>query len=345
MGHEGAGFREHVHVTADPPDLGDPIVGSADLAETCLQKSVSDLQKSELFPVPTGASPEFKPPNVVLEHDGSPLYIRMSMRSDNKYRNEVYHGHVVYHRTPNAKHDAAVRSSDKPIAIMLIGDHGARLLDLVLFVSVTDDDSAYVLRRVGRSSEQALGAYKERALRSGERASPAMANLFSRWTEYRGVTYRSRLESQHAQLYDALGLEHAYEVLTCNLHRNEQKYTYTPDFWLPQLGVMIEVKPAPPSDEELEKAEAFVRTTRVPCCVLYGTMHAPYRVKRSREGELKTMGLMGTMYHWGNGQVRTKREVTFMVDDGAVVLDQRGSLEDVRCYHAAITKAYGGVCR
>lgn len=61
-------------------------------------------------------------------------------------------------------------------------------------------------------------------------------------TMYRGVTFRSRLEARWAVFYDALGIGWHYE------HEGYQLPSgwYLPDFWLPDLGCHVEIKPPDP---------------------------------------------------------------------------------------------------
>lgn len=59
-------------------------------------------------------------------------------------------------------------------------------------------------------------------------------------TQYKGYRFRSRLEARWAVFMDALGLRWEYEVEGYDL--GEQGY-YLPDFWLPELELLLEIKP------------------------------------------------------------------------------------------------------
>lgn len=59
-------------------------------------------------------------------------------------------------------------------------------------------------------------------------------------TEFKGILFRSRLEARWAILFDSLNLKWVYEP-ECFLLSNSQKYT--PDFYLSDLDLYIEVKP------------------------------------------------------------------------------------------------------
>lgn len=73
-------------------------------------------------------------------------------------------------------------------------------------------------------------------------------------TVYRGYRFRSRLEARWAVFFDALGVEWFYE------HEDfpTDAGRYLPDFWLPGLGTIVEVKPYAPSERELRKAQWIV---------------------------------------------------------------------------------------
>jgi hypothetical protein len=59
-------------------------------------------------------------------------------------------------------------------------------------------------------------------------------------TEYNGILFRSRLEARWAIFFDAFNLDWVYEP-ECFILSNNQKYT--PDFYLPNLKLYIEIKP------------------------------------------------------------------------------------------------------
>ena len=59
-------------------------------------------------------------------------------------------------------------------------------------------------------------------------------------TEYNGILFRSRLEARWAILFDALNLKYVYEP-ECFILSNNQKYT--PDFYIENKDLYIEVKP------------------------------------------------------------------------------------------------------
>ena len=65
-------------------------------------------------------------------------------------------------------------------------------------------------------------------------------------TAYGGVTFRSRLEARWAVFFDSLGLAWQYEP---EGYETPDGW-YLPDFWLPGIRHLLEVKPRAPSEHE-----------------------------------------------------------------------------------------------
>jgi len=61
-------------------------------------------------------------------------------------------------------------------------------------------------------------------------------------TRYKGVTFRSNLESQWAEYFDSMDIIWKYESHTFRL-KSINDTVYTPDFYLPAVGMFVEVKP------------------------------------------------------------------------------------------------------
>lgn len=104
-------------------------------------------------------------------------------------------------------------------------------------------------------------------------------------TEYKGYRFRSRLEARWAVFFDALGIPWEYEKEGYDL--GEAGY-YLPDFWLPEQGIWIEIKPATYSESgEIEwpdssKQRALEEATGIQVVTLCGTpglaeLYEPYR--------------------------------------------------------------------
>lgn len=94
------------------------------------------------------------------------------------------------------------------------------------------------------------------------------------WKETRlgEITYRSKLEAQTACFMANCGIRFSYECISLHLSNST---TYTPDFWLPEQKLFIEIKPAYPHLEELAKCEA-VAASGFDIVLLYGRVGPPF---------------------------------------------------------------------
>ncbi len=85
---------------------------------------------------------------------------------------------------------------------------------------------------------------------------------------YRGCEMRSRLEGRWAVFLDTLGVPWEYEK---EGYRLAGAGWYVPDFWLPELGCWLEVKPSLPTANELRKARSLMLLTGYPVIVTEGS--------------------------------------------------------------------------
>lgn len=79
-------------------------------------------------------------------------------------------------------------------------------------------------------------------------------------TDYAGTTFRSRLEADWAATLNAYRIAWAYEPETITLPSGT---VYIPDFWLPELGIWIEVKG--PGIPRVEKTVELAETRACRC--------------------------------------------------------------------------------
>lgn len=100
-------------------------------------------------------------------------------------------------------------------------------------------------------------------------------------TRYGGCEFRSRLEARWAVFFGALAIEWRYEAEGFVLAPFGE--WYLPDFYLPDLGYWIEVKPGLPDEAALRKAYLFnyglardSATSQQRAFVLYGDIPWPY---------------------------------------------------------------------
>ncbi len=73
-------------------------------------------------------------------------------------------------------------------------------------------------------------------------------------THYDGHHFRSRLEARWAVFFNAMGIDYRYEYQG---YDTKHGY-YLPDFWIPSLGLLIEVKPESIEDDERKKYEEML---------------------------------------------------------------------------------------
>lgn len=86
-------------------------------------------------------------------------------------------------------------------------------------------------------------------------------------TRYKGYAFRSRLEARWAVFFDHLGIRWDYEPEGYELGNGLR---YLPDFWLPDAGFWVEVKPGPPDDAAREKAWRLVLHSGHPLFMTHG---------------------------------------------------------------------------
>ncbi len=86
-------------------------------------------------------------------------------------------------------------------------------------------------------------------------------------THYKGYRFRSRLEARWAVFFDAMGIQWEYEPEGFKI----DGVYYLPDFYLPQVSMYAEVKPAGLSEDEIEKVNALAYNTNKPVLMLIGT--------------------------------------------------------------------------
>lgn len=84
-------------------------------------------------------------------------------------------------------------------------------------------------------------------------------------TVYNGIQYRSRLEARWAVFFDTLNLQFDYEPEGFDFG----DVKYLPDFWFPDLGFYVEIKPDEPTEAEFRKAQLLQDATGKSVYVFY----------------------------------------------------------------------------
>ena len=90
-----------------------------------------------------------------------------------------------------------------------------------------------------------------------------------RRTIYRDIIFRSRLEAKWASMMDLIGIDFEYEP---RRFKTDLGY-YLPDFWLPDIGAWLELKPdtdSGPTIQEREKAQSIADQVNKPVFIVCG---------------------------------------------------------------------------
>lgn len=88
-------------------------------------------------------------------------------------------------------------------------------------------------------------------------------------TSFNGIKYRSRLEARWAMAFYLMGVDFLYEYEGFNI---DDHTWYLPDFYLPAIGIWVEVKGAKPTIEEINKCHSIADFRKEPFVIVYGSM-------------------------------------------------------------------------
>ncbi len=91
-------------------------------------------------------------------------------------------------------------------------------------------------------------------------------------TLYGGYKFRSRLEARWAVFMDALNVPYEYEIEGFTFDDGSR---YLPDFWLPKLGIWLEIKPTAPTDEEMRLFHLLTKGTGKNGVIIAGSPQLP----------------------------------------------------------------------
>lgn len=103
-------------------------------------------------------------------------------------------------------------------------------------------------------------------------------------TIYKGLLFRSKLEAHWAKFFDVLKLKWEYEK---DYYRIDYHTYYKPDFWV--NGWIIEIKPTPPTAEEVYKARSLETKT----AIISGLPSPNCQIWLYNKGELWDVSLSG----------------------------------------------------
>lgn len=86
-------------------------------------------------------------------------------------------------------------------------------------------------------------------------------------TRYKGYRFRSRLEARWAVFFDALAMDWTYEPEGFELADGTR---YLPDFYIPSMGLYVEVKGSSPTTIEAAKCERLAFETGAAVLLTHG---------------------------------------------------------------------------
>jgi len=146
-------------------------------------------------------------------------------------------------------------------------------------------------------------------------------------TLFLGIKFRSRLEARSADLMNRLGVPYLYEAMKLKL---ETGNWYTPDFWLPNQKLAIEIKPCYPHVEELAKCEDVSRSG-LKITLMYGNPGLPPHGFEHPGGRTynHSLGMRGIA--WENGH-RLPGDTMWVQEqeNGEITLQQVTQSSDMR---------------
>lgn len=143
------------------------------------------------------------------------------------------------------------------------------------------------------------------AVPQSDGAQVVRQSRFSTEVRYKGVVFRSILEARHARLFDLLNVAWSYEPMTFQVQDAATGKTqwYKPDFYLHDLDVVVEIKPAEPYVDQCLKCEAVARQYNKDVVLMFGKLADPAdRFVSSREDRYRYENAESLkMYWWARG--------------------------------------------
>lgn len=135
-------------------------------------------------------------------------------------------------------------------------------------------------------------------------------------THYAGYRFRSRLEARWAVFFDTAGIAWEYERQGFRLSDGT---CYLPDFWLPAIGIWIEVKGVVPTQAERMKAILLSLQDRHDTVVVVGLpgQHEELRYGNGGNTDHAIPDQLGIEQETHNGAVVAARSARFDGSDPA----------------------------
>ena len=113
-------------------------------------------------------------------------------------------------------------------------------------------------------------------------------------TEYKGIRFRSRTEARWAVFMSESGVQYEYEPEGFDLGKSGW---YIPDFWLPEIGKFVEIKPSIPVPGRESPTEALCLSTKKDVITFCGSPTPPdFRDNYREDGYLVSCKWSGAEY-------------------------------------------------
>jgi hypothetical protein len=171
--------------------------------------------------------------------------------------------------------------------------------------------------------------------------------------------FRSRVELEHFLFLSYFFTTVHYESGSANFHVGNRTVSYTPDFFLPDVGsleaggpsqggVLIESKAAFPSRDEIRSCLQVVEQGRT-IVVLYGYANQPVSERRTREsadgeyvpGEWRSTGIQAVLFTLVDGRAQIKcRDALWCMDGNRPVLREWLDVDDYATDHPKLLAVY-----
>lgn len=164
-------------------------------------------------------------------------------------------------------------------------------------------------------------------------------------TRYKGYNFRSRLEARWAVFFDHLGIRWDYEPEGFELGNGLR---YLPDFWLPDAGLWVEVKPGAPDAPAREKAWRLALNTGHPVFVTNGLPDGPglvFITSVSDFGKLTEDGDIGLEYPAVVSWHLKARSIGIMDDDAETEQKEIGGLVSKQIFSGPAFRCFPGKTR
>ena len=173
----------------------------------------------------------------------------------------------------------------------------------------------------------------------------------SRFVRYKGSTFDSLLEARHAFMMDQLGMEYVRPAPTIHdLVVDGKRKSYSPDFYILDDGIYLEIKPCAPYDFAVKQCKALCQLMRAPVMLVYNTNFTCPFAKNAPPGKpgdyAHSNGIIGIGFRWDmtTRDVKIEHDITYMMDtrggrEVATLAARRGA-EDMRVYHPKIVDAF-----